>query len=233
MKTRNAVQVAGAGFTLIELLVVIAIIAILAAILFPVFAKARERAKQSACLSNIKQLGIAQMQYVQDNDERYPVVAAWGRAWDGNKDPKRIYMPEALQTYVKARDVFYCPSVRMSDAVPLPQGVNTNRITYAQNGTSYCYNYRFYGYYKPVGAASQYLDVSIAGKPVNFVKSPAKFPMMFDIPYHGQQYAFPLTKGGIHNGGINVNYGDGHAAWVRVGDKEDFWVSHDFDGLFG
>src|SRR5579871_3249948 len=60
------------GFTLIELLVVIAIIAILAAILFPVFAKARENARRTACISNVKQLGLAWMMYVQDNDETFP-----------------------------------------------------------------------------------------------------------------------------------------------------------------
>ena len=60
------------GFTLIELLVVIAIIAILAAILFPVFAKAREKARQASCQSNEKQLGLAFLQYVQDNDEKFP-----------------------------------------------------------------------------------------------------------------------------------------------------------------
>ena len=60
------------GFTLIELLVVIAIIAILAAILFPVFSTAREKARQSACLSNLKQIGLAMMQYTQDYDEQLP-----------------------------------------------------------------------------------------------------------------------------------------------------------------
>src|SRR5579862_8507131 len=66
------------GFTLIELLVVLAIIAILAAILFPVFAQAREKARAAACLSNEKQIGIGIMMYAQDYDETYPMAAAYG-----------------------------------------------------------------------------------------------------------------------------------------------------------
>jgi prepilin-type N-terminal cleavage/methylation domain-containing protein/prepilin-type processing-associated H-X9-DG protein len=87
------------GFTLIELLVVIAIIAILAAILFPVFAKAREKARQITCLSNEKQLGLAFMQYTQDYDELLP-AEHWGQpqGWGGE-----------IYSYVKSTGAFHCP----------------------------------------------------------------------------------------------------------------------------
>ena len=89
------------AFTLIELLVVIAIIAILAAILFPVFAQAREKARQISCASNYKQLGLAVMQYSQDNDELYPIgcdAGWWDCTWVIN-----------IQPYVKILNIFACP----------------------------------------------------------------------------------------------------------------------------
>jgi len=96
----------GRGFTLIELLVVIAIIAILAAILFPVFAKVREKARQITCLSNEKQIGLGFTQYVEDYDEMYP--------WCQNDDPTLVNGPVAWQVaiypYVKSAQVFACPS---------------------------------------------------------------------------------------------------------------------------
>src|ERR1700743_3800079 len=89
-----------AGFTLIELLVVIAIIAILAAILFPVFAKAREKARQTACLSNCKQMSLGIQQYTQDYDETLPwAQQAVGGAWN-----------LLIYPYVKNDQVFQCPS---------------------------------------------------------------------------------------------------------------------------
>jgi prepilin-type N-terminal cleavage/methylation domain-containing protein/prepilin-type processing-associated H-X9-DG protein len=92
------------GFTLIELLVVIAIIALLAAILFPVFARARENARRSACQSNLKQIMVGVMQYVQDYDEMYP--PAWNRP-DGTNTTMWYQL---TQPYIKSTQIFQCPS---------------------------------------------------------------------------------------------------------------------------
>lgn len=92
------------GFTLIELLVVIAIISIIAAILFPVFAKAREKARQASCASNMKQIGLGLMQYVQDYDETY--MAKMECPGTQNCDSWRYL----LQPYIKNVQVFDCPS---------------------------------------------------------------------------------------------------------------------------
>src|ERR1700733_14163574 len=94
------------GFTLIELLVVIAIIAILAAILFPVFAQAREKARQTSCASNLKQLGLAYVQYVQDYDELMPSAIS-GSSWEG--------WAGLIYPYVKSTGVYSC----LSDLQPL------------------------------------------------------------------------------------------------------------------
>jgi len=94
------------AFTLIELLVVIAIISVLAAILFPVFAQAREKARQASCLSNLKQVGLGLMQYTQDYDETPP------RTWHdrlGNWTSK-VTWNQMLDSYIKSRDVYRCPS---------------------------------------------------------------------------------------------------------------------------
>jgi prepilin-type N-terminal cleavage/methylation domain-containing protein len=111
------------GFTLIELLVVIAIIAILAAILFPVFASAREKARQTSCISNEKQLGLGFQQYVQDYDECYPIGGA-----DGSTTGKG--WGSAIYPYVKARNVYIClddPTAQDgSDGFAISFGFNRN-----------------------------------------------------------------------------------------------------------
>jgi prepilin-type N-terminal cleavage/methylation domain-containing protein/prepilin-type processing-associated H-X9-DG protein len=150
------------GFTLIELLVVIAIIAILAAILFPVFAKAREKARQISCASNEKQLGLAFIQYQQDNDEKFPTnnnngTEFYGEGWAGQISP-----------YVKSAGLYKCPDDGTATTT-------TNNVTYYP--VSYAYVNAIGGVTTPNGIggalasfnapASTVVIVEIAGVTAN------------------------------------------------------------------
>ncbi|MEN6303579.1 MAG: DUF1559 domain-containing protein [Armatimonadia bacterium] len=204
------------GFTLIELLVVIAIIAILAAILFPVFAKAREKARQSSCLNNMKQVGVAFLQYCQDYDERFPKgdSAAWGDgAWPGY--PHGGYV-DAIYPYVKNVQVFLCPSDSTRDCISAANpptdthtfGSNYLPGTYPAQQLSYMYNYYLYN------------------NAQSFFQYPAETAMVTE----GIQrpYIYVVTATGMidhtnarmiggcrHNEGMNLNFLDGHAKWFK------------------
>jgi prepilin-type N-terminal cleavage/methylation domain-containing protein/prepilin-type processing-associated H-X9-DG protein len=124
------------GFTLIELLVVIAIIAILAAILFPVFGRARENARRTNCTSNMKQMGLGVMMYAQDSDGRYPMAS--------NTDGSGRRWPDYILPYIKSGQLFVCPSIGGNDVE------NRGLAWSASSGQTgkffgYGYNYQYMG----------------------------------------------------------------------------------------
>src|SRR5688572_2416752 len=135
------------AFTLIELLVVIAIIAILAAILFPVFAQARSKARQAGCLSNQKQIGTGIMMYAQDYDERLPACHSWGLGWTPAVQGR--YIQQLTAPYVKNEPIWFCPEVGRDRALTV---LDPKIKTYGANGTSYIWNHQTeapsYGPYK-------------------------------------------------------------------------------------
>jgi prepilin-type N-terminal cleavage/methylation domain-containing protein/prepilin-type processing-associated H-X9-DG protein len=152
------------GFTLIELLVVIAIIAILAAILFPVFARARDKARQASCLSNLKQIGMALNQYAQDYDESHPGVwfgpvarAPWSQP---SNDTLFYKWMDAVYPYVKNEQVFNCPS----------DGVNKKYVFRNRDGSngygSYAMSQAYFRVGDPwTGPASDYNQFVSPGQP--------------------------------------------------------------------
>lgn len=186
------------GFTLIELLVVIAIIAILAAILFPVFARARENARKSNCQSNIKQLATAQLQYAQDYDEM--VLRAIYR------DPASNYLwSRALSPYIKNTGVYKCP------------GSSNHRYTEVSNADRG---------YMSIGYNWAFADVDVAlsqfEHPTEIVLFGDTYNGDASAGYRGYEFAMTATRmcdtyealSARHGDGANLGFADGHVKWV-------------------
>lgn len=143
-------RAARAGFTLIELLVVIAIIAILASLLFPVFASARGKARETSCLSNMRQIGIAFSMYVSDYDGLYPYAVDPAdrdtpRIWNSLPSfqaeiPGLPWLHDVLSPYIKSKELFHCPSdtgIVIEDFTGLE--LDCLPTCFGKHGTSYLY----------------------------------------------------------------------------------------------
>jgi prepilin-type N-terminal cleavage/methylation domain-containing protein/prepilin-type processing-associated H-X9-DG protein len=226
----------GRGFTLIELLVVIAIIAILAAVLFPVFAQARDKGRAAACLSNTKQMGAALQMYAQDYDETLPEY--WDSPmYEGNNHGKMNYNPlgywhNHLQPYIKNYNVFICPGATSAAQRLIDTGDGTPQqriqtLTLRGSG-SYGYNYWYLGAWpgqtyrlSQVTYPAECMAIAESSRLVNAgVVYPA--PLSVGKPdYAGwtrdkKERARLWTQfADRHQGGNNLVFVDGHSKWYK------------------
>jgi prepilin-type N-terminal cleavage/methylation domain-containing protein/prepilin-type processing-associated H-X9-DG protein len=209
------------AFTLIELLVVIAIIAILAAILFPVFARARESARRTTCNSNLKQIGTAIMMYAQDYDETYP----FGQNWHGTSQAVDSNYLQGnrvkINTYVKTEAVWHCPDDASWDTHP------GNKPNFTSYGTEFDAWYDKY-YWDPKTGGDQ--STPCPGGPCNgalqgvtlaAVPQPAEKGMLFDqVGFHVGLYDVlirdPKTKAVVDGARRHVLYADGHVKFDPI-----------------
>ena len=192
------------GFTLIELLVVIAIIAILAAILFPVFAKAREKARQSSCLSNVRQFCTAILSYTQDYDETLPMSTTLDAS--GART-----LADLSQPYVKNSQIIFCPSDRQG-SVEIANILGVFGIPMAPSTVprmSYTTNYL---------VMPSMIDNPLPVVDLGRVAYPSECPMIFDGVWNtSMPLPGPSAPAYRHNDGANVGYVDGHGKWAGSG----------------
>lgn len=231
------------AFTLIELLVVIAIIAILAAILFPVFAQAKAAAKKASCLSNQRQLGQALMMYIGENDDTYPFVALYLGA---NYTKPYLHWSGALMPYTKSNDIWVCPGAKFKMTKETPTDIAAPYLTYRPNEAIIPrYRSAEQGFLRPmrevnqsvIDSVSDTIAIAEAGEEQRSSGNGAhgfmpKEPYL-DLSPIRRATAQEAMAGGVngepgagtriqylsvvrHGGGANYNFCDGHAKWHTV-----------------
>lgn len=211
MKSRKEGEVFLSAFTLIELLVVISLIATLAAMLFPVFAQAREKARQSVCASNLRQIGLAIAMYTQDNDGLYPWGADVIHKFAPNADDKTeaLYhsmplLPDTLAPYIKNKELWHCPDDTGYDSV-----VSAHPSAFRQFGMSYDYRIELplSGALYPTSGYERHAPFTEHG--------PAEVTTLIDAngQWHGAN-SFDATR-------YNALMGDGH---IMSQNQDQFWI---------
>ncbi|HEY3330352.1 MAG TPA: DUF1559 domain-containing protein [Capsulimonadaceae bacterium] len=192
------------GFTLVELLVVIAIITILAAILFPVFATAREKARQSNCASNEKQLTLAMLQYSADNDEIFPWIYGSNGA---------LPWQELIYPYVKMNAVYSCPD----GGIDLP---NFDASKFCANSYTGCTSQQYYnttyGLNTSSFSANVGLQLSKIAKPDQLIMLADAYKWPTGTLGGGGQVNYYQNFSSRHTGGTNVGFCDGHIKWATT-----------------
>jgi len=226
------------AFTLIELLVVIAIIAILAAILFPVFAQAREGARKSSCLSNLNQLGKGVIMYTQDYDETFPMVYG-GYAGIARSSEYLLVYP-----YVKNVDVWRCPSAAPSDGGTWPDSIADVLGVPRSGGRKFNYGYNWGvliyagGGLLEAEAVTPWGQSYQAGKSLAALKAPADVfvysdsydtyrPTMGTDSILDSYTGAPRTSALRHGGRFNIAFADGHAKnmqWMGFSIGNDYYA---------
>ncbi len=200
------------GFTLIELLVVIAIIAILAAILFPVFARAREKARQTSCLSNLKQLALGALMYAQDYDERMmPRYYRINPAVPGG--PNWCY--HLVQPYVKNLEITKCPSTKQYSYGYNQQYLNWCMLAVIKAPAETVMICDVKRCWNSGGGLSWDLSVFPPSTFGNPPSKPANDEDPDPPPGDESQIYHPRPRG-LHNEGCNVAWVDGHAKWLKT-----------------
>lgn len=199
MSTRKAAV--DRGFTLVELLTVVVVIAVLAAIFFAVFARARENGRRAVCQSNLKQIALAMRQYVQDHDGRYPgMLSSSSWSWD-------------IYPYVKSSQIFTCPTQD-------PNAPDRAAVTYTPGrfGIDYSYNFHRLNEFKhrsiqqpPGRSEAEVLDTTTVWLNADedfYAFRDGKLPL--STSSCGRKFYWQI----VHSGGANYSFLDGHVKWL-------------------
>jgi len=222
------------AFTLIELLVVIAIIAILAAVLLPVFAQARESARKTQCMSNLRQMGLAIQMYLQDADETMPIVKSIPSDPDGSTmvnvivngmmvfptQERFVSLPNVIDPYVKNRGIFLCPSA-VAGCPGRTFGVPTQPGSRGQWKLTYwCFGYDFpanTGFSFPPGSPAYAANCMMDGRSYAAITTPADQPIIID-----QRIELPGGRAHFaHRGGSPHAFADGHVKWRKRAEADE------------